>query len=147
MKARRIGVRLWRSGELGSLQRATFELFLARARLVRIVPSDIAKLNARPVCRRSHHPRPAKNEIYRVAKCVSAMARFVPFRSDCLVQALAAQRWLGRLGIHTTIAIQVGRGIDQGFIAHAVLNHGRTCVLGKRAMDLVDLYSPSQGLE
>ena len=144
MSALQIGIRLWRSGELGLLPRAAFELGLARAKLMRILPSDIAELNARPLSRHLNHDQTVEKEVNNITSAVARMARFVPFRSDCLVQALAAQRWLRRVGIRTTIAIQVGRDNDTRFIAHAVLNHAGTCVMGQSAMDLIDIYTPSQ---
>lgn len=66
--------------------------------------------------------------IGRVSKAISTMAAYVPWRSDCLVQALAARRWLSRVGISSKISIGVRR--DDVFLAHAWLCAGDVIVTG-----------------
>lgn len=65
----------------------------------------------------------------RVAYAVPVMGLRVPWRSDCLVQALAARRWLARGGIGSNIRIGV-RNEGQGFEAHAWLKVGDRIVTG-----------------
>jgi hypothetical protein len=58
------------------------------------------------------------------------MAARVPWRSDCLVQATAAQRWLDRHQIPTQLHIGVRKDHAAGFEAHAWLCHGALIVTG-----------------
>ncbi|RIV83057.1 lasso peptide biosynthesis B2 protein [Aurantiacibacter zhengii] len=46
------------------------------------------------------------------------------WRSDCLVQAMAAQNWLKRKGIPTSIVIGVDKSGDEGSDAYAWLRAG-----------------------
>lgn len=75
--------------------------------------------------------RAGSNEqsIDRIAFAIRAMGARVPWRSDCLVQALAAQHWLAAKGIGSTIHMGVkpsGAPLD----AHAWLKVGDRTVLG-----------------
>lgn len=65
----------------------------------------------------------------RVAYAVPIMAARVPWRSDCLVQALAARRWLTRQALMSKVCIGV-RKDEQGFQAHAWLKVGERLVTG-----------------
>ena len=117
----------WRWGDL---LYATFELMLARLKLnhvsaisfFRPVPGDTCNL-----VETSLSPQ-QKRLIRRVAFAIPCMGARVPWRSDCLVQALAAQRWLGRAGILAKIDLGV-RTID-GVEAHAWLIAGGRIVTG-----------------
>ena len=53
----------------------------------------------------------------------------VPWRSDCVVQALAARRWLARGGVGSTVCVGV-RKDEQGFQAHAWLKAAGRVVTG-----------------
>jgi len=68
--------------------------------------------------------------VERVAFAIPRAAARVPWRSDCLVQALAAERWLRRSGVPSTIHFGVPK--DQGgmFEAHAWLTVGERVVTG-----------------
>ena len=68
--------------------------------------------------------------ISRVAFAVPIVAARVPWRADCLVQALAAQRWLRRKGIPTTLHVGVHKEIPAEFEAHAWLMQGGTIITG-----------------
>ena len=65
----------------------------------------------------------------RVAYAVPIMGLRVPWRSDCVVQALAARRWLARGDVGSSICIGV-RNDEQGFQAHAWLKVGERIVTG-----------------
>ena len=60
---------------------------------------------------------------------VAIMGLRVPWRSDCVVQALAARRWLARGGVDSDVCIGV-RNDAQGFQAHAWLKVGERIVTG-----------------
>lgn len=67
--------------------------------------------------------------IDRIAYVVPRIGRRVPWRSDCLVQAVAAQRWLARYAIPSSIRIG-GRTRANRFDAHAWLVAAGTIVTG-----------------
>ncbi|AKQ41542.2 hypothetical protein CP97_05165 [Aurantiacibacter atlanticus] len=65
----------------------------------------------------------------------------MPFRSDCLVQAMAAQDWLLEQGIASSIVIGVVGGEGRAFESHAWLTYGREIVTGGD----VEAYRPILG--
>lgn len=76
--------------------------------------------------------------IDRVAFAIPRVARRVPWRADCLVQALAAQSWLRRRGIATTLVFGARKPTAADFEAHAWLKVGDRIVIGGE----VSGYSP-----
>ncbi|OWV39197.1 lasso peptide biosynthesis B2 protein [Mameliella alba] len=71
------------------------------------------------------------SDIDRVAWAVAVAARYVPWRSDCLVQALAARAWLAAHGIESRLVIGVPHQRGDSFEAHAwLLSHGVTVTGG-----------------
>jgi len=67
--------------------------------------------------------------VERVAYAVPIMGLRVPWRSDCLVQAMAARRWLARGGVASDLCIGV-RKDEAGFQGHAWLKVGERIVTG-----------------
>lgn len=67
--------------------------------------------------------------IERLAYLLPVIAARVPWRSNCLVQALAARRWLKRVGIVSDLCLGVRKN-GQGFQAHAWLKVGDRIVTG-----------------
>lgn len=117
---------------LADLLRAVVEL----ARANRLVASETAALpllepevdgatNVAPTL----HAR-ERAIVDRVAYAVPVMALRVPWRADCLVQALAAKRWLAGEGIASQIALGTALDDDGGFLAHAWLRVGNRIVTG-----------------
>lgn len=101
------------------------ELALARCQLrhwspERALPSQSAS--------ELHSPR--HELISRVAYIIPRMAARVPWKSDCLVQAIAAQNWLERHGIHSSIVLGVPKQPQEQFEAHAWLRVGRSTIIG-----------------
>lgn len=68
--------------------------------------------------------------IARAAFAIPRTARFMPFRADCLVQALAARNWLLADGIASEIRIGIEQGQETGFGSHAWLTYGEDVVIG-----------------
>lgn len=62
--------------------------------------------------------------VERVTYVVPRAGRRVPWRSDCLIQALAARRWLSAHGIATSLHIGARKSAARGFEAHAWLTVG-----------------------
>lgn len=62
--------------------------------------------------------------VERVTYVVPRVGRRVPWRSDCLIQALAARRWLTAHGVVTSLHIGARKSDARGFEAHAWLTVG-----------------------
>ena len=130
-KALRQGVDLDRV-KLSDLARAGFELGLARLRLS---PDRALSLigAAQP------NPEPLDREqtavVDRVAFVIPRVAVRLPWRADCLVQAIAARSWLSRQGIATTLTLGVPRDKPANFEAHAWLTAGDVVVTGGNQTD------------
>ena len=58
------------------------------------------------------------------------VGRRLPWRSDCLIQALAAKRWLDRAGGAATLKLGVRRAGDGGLMAHAWMSVGDAVISG-----------------
>ena len=114
------------------LVRAVWELARARLALNGIGPSDIKRLNSdakSPTYRSSKAP----DEDWLVARIgfvVTFASRYLPWRSDCLPQALAARNWLLGHKLTSEIRIGVERAKNGEFGAHAWLMHGDMIVTG-----------------
>lgn len=66
----------------------------------------------------------------RIGFIVARLAKRLPWRSDCVVQAIAAQEWLARLGMASEIRIGVERPEDGPFAAHAWLVRKERIITG-----------------
>lgn len=123
----------------GDMVRAGLELGLARLRfgshqaraLIAAPTSAITKLDASQAAL-----------VERVAFVVPRVASRLPWRADCLVQALAAQRWLGRHGVTTTLTLGVPSDKPADFEAHAWLTAGDRIVTGGDVSGYVPLGRP-----
>ncbi len=72
-------------------------------------------------------------QIYRIRWGIAAMSHHVPWRADCLPQAIAARLMLGRRGIANTLYLGVAKTKHEDQIeleAHAWLRSGRIIVTG-----------------
>ncbi|MFN3552099.1 MAG: lasso peptide biosynthesis B2 protein [Novosphingobium meiothermophilum] len=126
--------RLWTIGPRasGDLLRALGELALARIRLARRTAQQL-QIPDRPDPAGTDAPAPdadALTVIERVSRAIAIVAPRVPWRSDCLVQCLAARRWLAGHGITARISIGMKREDGDGLLAHAWLAVGETIVTG-----------------
>lgn len=109
---------------------STWELALANRALRRTPPGQL------PLLRRTRSgdeqatlsPKQAAL-LDRVTYAVGFMGARVPWRADCLVQALAARRWLERACVSSDVCIGVRKN-EQGFQAHAWLKVGERIVTG-----------------
>ena len=89
----------------------------------------------------AQHSDRAVRLVDRVSWAIGVAACRVPWRSDCLVRARAAQRWLARKGIPTEMFIGVRK--DRGsFEAHAWLLHDGKTVTGGDFRAYAALVSP-----
>ena len=132
--------------DLADVAVAIMELALARAWMLRVDPLRIASLAAD----RSDEPGrggPGHSEdirrIERVGRAIARAERRVPWRSDCLVQALAARHWLSRHKVDSRLHIGVRRG--PGFEAHAWLEAGGLAVTGGDGVPYAELAAIGEG--
>lgn len=128
-----------------TLIRAVAELALARWRLGRRQVRDLlgASHTAALPSGKSISSTRANTLSNRVAWAIPRIAARVPWRSDCLVQATAAQRWLNHEGVETHLHIGVRKDQPTGFEAHAWLCHDTQIVTGGDISGFVPLV-PSQ---
>ena len=107
---------------------ATWELARANVAFRRTPPGELPLLenDAGPSQPLTAHQQ---SLLERVAYAVPIMGLRVPWRADCVVQALAARRWLARGDIASNLCIGV-RNDEQGFHAHAWLKVGDRIVTG-----------------
>lgn len=127
----RLTARLGPTGWI-DLLRAVLELAAANRRL--------GTRTARDLLVRTRPPAPAsasralsaaqQDLVKRVTYSIYRVGVRVPWRADCLVQALAAQRWLQRRGIATALFIGVRKDTPDKFEAHAWLRRDDTIITG-----------------
>jgi hypothetical protein len=99
---------------------AGWQLALARVRLARVDAASLVTDGTAPA---------DEDTVDRIAFAVRAMGARVPWRSDCLVQALAAQHWLAAKAIGSTVHLGV-KLCEAPLDAHAWLKVGDRIVLG-----------------
>lgn len=119
------GPRTWHA-----LARATFELALARRKLGAATASEMLPSAREGEACLSPPALDGRQQrlVELVAFAVPRIAARAPWRADCLVQALAARRWLERAGVATELCIGVRK--ETGFEAHAWLKVGDAVVTG-----------------
>lgn len=88
----------------------------------------------------------ATGDVIKISWAITRMGPKVPWRADCLVQALAAQRWLARCGMHSDLHVGVRTDGPDGFAAHAWLTHGDMIVTGGDISGFTPLISPDAPL-
>ncbi len=108
--------------------RAVAELALARIHhaITPVRDLPLRQLTPEPVTLTA----PQQHVLQRVTYVVPRIGRRLPWRSDCLVQALAARRWLARSGIAGVIRLGSRRDADGKFEAHAWFTVGDVVVTG-----------------
>ena len=112
--------------------RATIELACANRKFRKLPPGQLVDHVREPNRESTVRGNPPLDTrlVERIAYAVPAVALRVPWRSDCMVQAMAAQSWLGRYGIASTMTIGVRKHAPEGFGAHAWLSAGDILVTG-----------------
>lgn len=123
--------------------RAGLGLAAARLALRTITPDKVLRRNIairQQVAQLSRTPDDA--DVLRLCDeaglFINRMAARVPWRSDCLVQALAGQQWLASEGIASEIVVGTAKQADGTFLSHAWLRVDSRIVLGGD----ISLYSP-----
>ncbi|MFC3098034.1 lasso peptide biosynthesis B2 protein [Alteraurantiacibacter palmitatis] len=129
---------------------AACELARARWQLRHVVGHDLGARNAAaqlsgkaPRLDRARHSAVRAH----LARAVPRMAGLVPWRSDCLVQAMAAQELLRRFGISAQIVIGAKKSPGEGFAPHAWLKSGNCIITGGDIDDYAVLYGDESQAE
>jgi Transglutaminase-like superfamily len=74
----------------------------------------------------------------KVAAAIETAAGHVPWRSDCLIQAMAATDWLKRLGFEPRLKIGMKRSEAGEMLAHAWLELDGEVIVGGRGQNFAD---------
>lgn len=120
-----------------------WEITLARHALHRIGPTGVQQRNAKAArCARLRPDEVTDRACERVSFVIPRISQRVPWRADCLVQALAGQRWLQSEGIASEIVVGTARDSDGGFDAHAWLRRGERVILGGDISRFAPLLTP-----
>ena len=114
------------------LVRAAFELALARLELLAAKPEAWLASGAGRA-----GPDEAAS-IERVAFAIPRAAARVPWKATCLVQALAAKRWLDRMGVASQLKLGARKSGEQALDAHAWLEAGGRVVVGGEIADYAE---------
>ncbi|TNC71485.1 lasso peptide biosynthesis B2 protein [Rubellimicrobium roseum] len=88
----------------------------------------------------------AASFVRRVACAIPRVAARVPWRADCLVQAVAAQSWLASKGIASDLHIGVRQNRGAGFEAHAWLHYREHPITGGNVAGFKTLVTPDTKL-
>jgi hypothetical protein len=115
---------------------------LARARALHALwpaPRIMARLRAPMLPGRAQPPDPAL-----MGWALAALGRRVPWRADCLVQALAARLWAERSGTAAALRLGAHRGAS-GLVAHAWLEVGGMPVSGGAPSASLRMFDAAEG--
>lgn len=133
-----------RAGLLPAALRAAKELAIARLMHLVLTPRKIEAMNRHAAL--AHDPDTDSGEaLSLVAFVIPRVAQRLPWRADCLIRAMAAQRWLRSKGVPTAITIGVQLPGSGAFGAHAWLKHGDRIVIGDDVTDFTPIFTPDPG--
>lgn len=74
-------------------------------------------------------------KIRQVQQATAVMSKYTPWESKCLVQALAAKKYLQRMGIESTLYLGTAKQKEGSLEAHAWLRSGSMYVTGEEVKD------------
>jgi hypothetical protein len=126
--------------------RGLAELVRARIIFARIRACDIPVRNAKAATAATWESCAEERVLARIAYVLPRLSKRLPWRSDCVIQAIAAQNWLAALGHASEIVVGVQCPDSAEFLAHAWLLHGGKVVTGGDIADFSVLIggSPSK---
>lgn len=110
--------------------RGLLELMRARLIFAKLEAKSIRARNRMAMDRAVRSQSSAPGVIERIGYVLPRLSDRLPWRSDCLVQAIAGQNWLATMGLASEIQIGVELPDGGKFGAHAWLKHGETVVTG-----------------
>lgn len=115
--------------------RGLFELVRARMAFWTFKARDIPARNAQSLAHARNGTVADPASIKRIAYVLPRLSSRLPWRSDCLIQAIAGQNWLASQGLASEIQIGVRRTESEPFGAHAWLVHGGRIIAGGDVAD------------
>ncbi len=111
--------------------RAVFELARARQQFGQLAARNIPARNAHfETISSGTADEGARRIAELIPRLFPRLAKLLPWRADCLVQAIAAQNWLGSMGQASAIVLGAKNTDSQGFGAHAWLICGDKIITG-----------------
>jgi Transglutaminase-like superfamily len=111
--------------------RGLIELVRARVAFDRLEPRAILARNQQVAAIARTDPGSVSPALVaRIGYVIPRISARLPWRSDCVIQAMAAQRWLATYGLASEIQIGVERPEGAPFGAHAWLMHNGAVVTG-----------------
>ena len=119
---------------------AAKELLLARIRFATVPAGRI--VNRLKDALQDGVDAPGSCNAARVSWAINAVAPRVPWRADCLIRAMAADRWLRRGGEHPQFFIGVAKD-GEAFRAHAWLRCHGVMVTGGDGAEYTELVTPA----
>lgn len=126
------------------LATAAVELLAARIRLSTVQPERILRKlqdQSSSLPRERTNPQEAI-DVEWVSWAITLAARYVPWRSDCLIQVMAADRWLRKHDMCADFHLGVAKDARGGLKAHAWLRYGDFTVTGGRYDEFAPLIGP-----
>ena len=90
----------------------------------------------------SQEGAPGDVDLVRLSWAVNSAAARVPWRSDCLVRVIAADRWLRRCQLRPDFYLGAGKNQAGEFEAHAWLHCNGVMVTGGHGEGFATLISP-----
>ena len=132
--------------EWAYLSVAVLELALARMRYARQPAQQIIqRLRAVPVHSRGAGDHPIElRDVQRMRWAINAASARVPWRSDCLLQVMAADRWLQRKAAKGSFHLGIAKERDGKIRAHAWLTCSGIVVAGGSGEGLTPLLGGEQ---
>ncbi|MFU7527411.1 lasso peptide biosynthesis B2 protein [Qipengyuania sp. ASV99] len=115
---------------MGYSARGLCELIRARIAFGRLEAKAIPLRNRQSLAGSATEPAIAEAALARISYVLPRLSDRLPWRSDCLVQAIAAQNWLSAMGAASEIQIGVENPKGGQFGAHAWLVHDGMVVTG-----------------
>ena len=123
---------------------AILELLAARIRLSAVAAEKILGDLRSPL---SGPPRQPKNplansDVEHLSWAIAVAAQHVPWRSDCFIKTIAADRWLRRHHLQPDFYLGVTKDEQGIFAAHAWLRYGDLTITGGRYDQYSKLIGP-----
>ena len=123
---------------------AILELLGARIRLSAVAAEKILRELRAPSSDPIRQPKSplSNNDVEHLSWAIAVVSQRVPWRSDCLIKTIAADRWLRRHHLQPDFYLGVTKDEKGVFAAHAWLRFGDLTVTGGRYDHYSKLIEP-----
>lgn len=125
--------------------RGLWELIGAAIAFRKFAASDLPRRNQAGQSLRIAKGHIDAAHIARIAYIVPRISKRLPWRSDCLIQAMAAQDWLAKSGLAGEIRIGFEKPGGPDFGAHAWLVHDGSVITGGDISGYETLFGDENG--